>query len=198
MTKRKMATTTAAVVFVDDKAQRVQNPQQPLPAFTLNDRDLSLMSLNPVAMGDNTVQAFDNIDHLIDTVVDGGDFRSTIEFAATNNLPIGLTFNNNQHGNCEDLNMFISEGTQGLEDFLDTNFTPAPATGAGAMGPADQFWQHRDNRGFMMTSDQIQNQDFLNSADASGLEQIRQEYLFQQSDNFADIWHPNPFFCETL
>nr|AVA29528.1 mating type protein MAT1-2 [Venturia inaequalis] len=194
MTKRKMATTTAAVVFVDDKAQHVQGPQQPLPAFTLNNIDLSPIYCNPAAMGHNAVQTYDNIEHLLNIVMGDETTSSTIDFAATHDLSVGLAFCGRQPANFEALKMFPSDSEQRVDDFIDANFASGSATGVGAVAPAEPSWEHRDNHGLMMAADQIQNQQFLNSANAEGLEQMRQEELFEQSDDFDNVWHPNPYF----
>lgn len=193
MTKHKMAKTTAAVVFVDNNSQHVQTPQQPLPAFTLDNRDLSFMTCNVTAMGDNAVEAIDTLDKLVDSVVFNPTPYGAIDFAATNDLTVGLTFSDIQPVGFEELNIFNSDALNGVNGFMDANFAPVSATGAGAMGPAVPLWENRDNHGFMMTADQVQNQQFLNSADAKDLEQDRQELLLAQSQDWA-VWREDKFY----
>ncbi|TID16816.1 putative mating type 1-2-1 protein [Venturia nashicola] len=192
MTKSKMAMSSAPVVFVDNKAQQLQTPQQALPAFTLNSLDLAPMSCNPSAMADNAVEAIDFMTETIDQILEG-DIAGMVDLAAAQNWNIGLASRDMPPVNFDDIDIFNSPEAQGLEDMLEANFSPVSATGVATMGPADPFWEGRDNLGFMMTDDQIQNQQFLNTADAKYLEQIRQESLFQESENF-NVWHPNPLF----
>lgn len=190
ITKRKMATTAAAVVFADNNAQQIQTPQQPLPAFTLNSLDLALTSCDPIAMGDNAVDAFDMYDEFIVHHTSG---QNVIDFAANNNLSIELASGDAQPVNFVDFNASGSELSQDVEAVMDATSAPVIATGAGAMAPAGPFWKDYDSFGPMMTTEQIQNQDFLNSADAKDLEQDRQELLFGQSQEW-NVWQDNPAY----
>lgn len=190
MTKRKTATTTAAVVFADNNAQQVQTPQQPLPAFALNSLDLNLTSCNPIAMGANVVDAFDMYDEFI---VHHSSGHHVIDFAANNNLSIELASGDAQPVNFVDFNISASELSQDVDAMMDAASAPVIATGAGAMAPAGPFWKDHDSFGPMMTAEQIQNQDFLNSADAKDLEQDRQELLFGQTQEW-NVWQDNPAY----
>nr|AUZ20788.1 putative mating type 1-2-1 protein [Venturia effusa]AUZ20791.1 putative mating type 1-2-1 protein [Venturia effusa] len=193
MTKRKMASTTAAVVFVDNNLQHEQTSQQPLPAFTFDTRDMSLASCNIAAMGDNSADAFSTFDDFINSGMYNQSPQALAGFAAANDLSIGLGFREIQPVGSDDLNMFSIKENQDGDATMDASLAPVLATGVGVMGPAGPFWENCDNVGLMMTDDQIQNQQFLNSANAKKLEQDRQELLFEQSQQWG-VWQESPLF----
>nr|QIA15779.1 mating type protein MAT1-2 [Venturia carpophila] len=193
MTKRKMATTTAAVVFVDKNAQQDQNTQQPLPAFTFDTRDMTLATCSVAAMGDSAAEAFEVWDDFLNSEILDQPIDALVDFVATNDLSIGLGFRDVPPVSSDDLNLFSLEGSQGVDSTMQATFAPLSSNGIGAMGPAVPFWDNCNNAGFMMTNDQIQNQQFLNSANAKELEQDRQDLLFGQSELW-NHWQEAPLF----
>jgi hypothetical protein len=167
MTKRKMAALSApaAAVAVDKNVQQVETPQLPLPNFTLSPETPTAFSIDLFALGNTSLAAIDNLGLMIDQHNNSG--QPLVDYA--NSPYVGIRSDG----------VHAAENALIPHDEIDQLISMMDAGSANASSGGD-WWTALDNGGNMMSAAQINNQQFLNSANAKDLEQDRQEDMFNE------------------
>lgn len=171
MTKRKMAATSAPIAVENNVQKQVQSTQQPLPSFTASLEDPNMFTSNLSTLGDTSVAAIDSLGLMVDQHNAG-----LVPVDNARSKSVGINFDDSVASD-EDLDQLFNSFYNDLPSSVPTDTVLS----------APPYWESMDNDGNMMTAEEVDNQQYLNSAMAKELEQDRQEVLFAGSEDW-ECW----------